>query len=234
MVTCYYLLSPMILSSSASPSIKLLVVLQFLPSNNIVIKTTERRECSEWSYLYTSSPFSTLLPCFLYWKARNSCFSWLWCPAQLFHIHPVALSICWQVGKLTVKRSIVALGGFGLRQAWPLCLALEQNVCSSRSSLSTAVGYILVDENRFRSISILRSEQQCPEYNWTRPVCNGMSVSGWASLWRSQPVISPPCLRNRAFHSNPLLGPHFGPENLATGGLFGCNPSFYRRDGCPC
>lgn len=34
------------------------------------------------------------------------------------------------------------------------------------ASLSTAVGYILVDENRFRSISVLRSERQCPEGSW--------------------------------------------------------------------
>lgn len=127
------------------------------------------------------------------------------------------------LGWLRPKTGLTPLSGPG-----------AERVCSSRSSLSTAVGYILVDENHFCSISVLRSEQQCPEYNWTRPVCNGMSVSGWASLWRSQPVISPPCLRKRAFHSNPLLGPHFGPEHVATGGLFGCNPSFYRRDGCPC
>lgn len=110
----------------------------------------------------------------------------------------------------------------------PLLAPGTGRVCSSPPSLSTAVGYILVDENHFRSISVLRTEGQFPECSWTRPVCSGMSVGGWASRRRSQPVISPPCLRNRAFHLNPFLGAHFVQENLETERLFCCNPSFHR------
>lgn len=112
MVAHYYPLSPIILPSSASSYIKLSVVLQFLQLNNSSPKTCgEKRVCKGiifiFIYLYATRPFSTLLPCFLYSKARNSCLTLLRCPTQLFHIHPVALSICWQVGKLMWREALL-------------------------------------------------------------------------------------------------------------------------------
>lgn len=62
----------------------------------------------------------------------------------------------------------------------PLFAPGTECVLSSKSSLSTAVEYILVEKNHFRSISILRSEGLCPKCSWIRPVCYGMSVSSWA------------------------------------------------------
>lgn len=61
----------------------------------------------------------------------------------------------------------------------PLFAPGTELVRSSKFSLSTAVGDILVDENRFWSISILRTEGQCPECRWTKSACYGMSVSDW-------------------------------------------------------
>lgn len=108
----------------------------------------------------------------------------------------------------------------------PLFVPGTERVRSSQLSLSTAVGYILVDENHFRSISFLRTEGQCSECSWMRSVSNGISVSGWALLWRSQHIISPSFLRNRAFPLNSCLGSHFVPENLETERPFYWNPSF--------
>lgn len=133
----------------------------FMPSSvswtTQAVKTTEGRKGAVWSDLCTNRPFSSSLPCFLYWRAKNSCLVLLWCPIQLFHIHPVALSICWQEGRLTWKR-IVAFGGFCLKQAWPFCLSLEQNECSSQLSLTTAAGYVLVERATSEAFLHLSSE----------------------------------------------------------------------------
>lgn len=141
-----------------------------------------------WSYLCALRSFSTLVPCFLYWRARNSCLVLLWCPIQLFHIHPVALSICWQEGRLTMKSCY--FGWLLPRASLTLLFAPGTEwICSSQLSLTTAVGSILVDENHFWSVSsslFWELSMYFPECHWTRSMCCGVSVK-WLGLTKERP-----------------------------------------------
>lgn len=68
----------------------------------------------------------------------------------------------------------------------PLFASGTECVCSSKSSLSTAVEYILVGKNHFRSITILRTEGQYPKCSWIRPVL--WNVYKWLGLAEEKPI----------------------------------------------
>lgn len=76
-----------------------------------------------------------------------------------------------------------------------------------------------MDENHFWSLSILRTEEQHPEYSWTRPVCYGMSqwvgltkedLADWLpkeSLSLESPIMLPLCTRESGNWKVLLLEP---------------------------
>lgn len=182
MATRYYLLSPIILSSSASPSRKLLVVLQFLPLNSSSPKNfRERGMFRVVLFIHHQTLFNITAMLFIL-KGKEQLPRSALVSSSAVSYSSCCLKHLLTGGKAHCEEKHCCLGWLRPKTGLtPLFAPGTERVRSSQPSLSTAVGYILVDENHFHSISVLRTEGQCPGCSWTRPVCSGTSVK-WLGL----------------------------------------------------